>query len=256
MRSSIRCFGRHRDGASGSGRKAIVTTINSESGISRRDARADSLRRRGELSESWNLKFTPSLSLRLQPGWHCDRRAVPTFKLNLKASLTSSEQARLREHICIGAAVSSSDPGSKLFQAARAANTVTVLDGCRRRWEKILRFSWQTMATEFNYTARFRILLFFTLHLNIEIQSSNDSDSLEILGRSGRQCVLHYRPWQEDNLQNSGNGTEVLTTSQKHALRLIVITYRRAESFLRLLKSLLKASYNNESVALDILIDR
>ena len=73
-----------------------------------------------------------------------------------------------------------------------------------------------------------------------------------------KPCTLVRIPWISKDWPIDANQghLKIEDIDQEYALRVLVLTFRRANSLLRLLQSLLAAEYHYDSVALDILIDR
>jgi hypothetical protein len=74
-------------------------------------------------------------------------------------------------------------------------------------------------------------------------------------------CTLHTRAWLDKDwpygqTNEYHEGNEHGERRQEYPLRLLVLTYRRANSLVRLLNSLENGNYSGDSVALDIFIDR
>jgi hypothetical protein len=63
-----------------------------------------------------------------------------------------------------------------------------------------------------------------------------------------QRCEHHYAPWIDKDWPIPDGEFE----QTEYDLRLIVFTFRRAKSFIRLIDSLMDASYVNDVVALDI----
>ena len=99
----------------------------------------------------------------------------------------------------------------------------------------------------------FMVLLIFKLHTGKPCLAELTTDGT--MSSDGKRCELNYVPWVDKDWPKSDAANQA-SSKPEYDLRLIVFTFRRAKSFLRLIDSLMNASYVNDVVALDILLDR
>jgi hypothetical protein len=98
-------------------------------------------------------------------------------------------------------------------------------------------------------------LLIVKLYTGIMLTCSAEFSTDGKMSSDERRCELYYVPWIDKDWPKSDAANQASSKSEND-LRLIVFTFRRAKSFLRLIDSLMNASYVNDVVALDILLDR
>jgi hypothetical protein len=96
-------------------------------------------------------------------------------------------------------------------------------------------------------------LLIVKLHTGIICSAEFSMDGK--MSSDGRRCELYYVPWIDKDWPKS-DAADQASSKSENDLRLIIFTFQRAKSFLRLIDSLMNASYVNDVVALDILLDR
>ncbi len=96
----------------------------------------------------------------------------------------------------------------------------------------------------------------FRIAFDIVVEGREDS-----MYASNPLCTLHNSVWLDKDwpFGQSDEDQQAFVYGvrrKEYPLRLLVLTYRRANSLLRLLNSLQNATYFGDSVALDIFIDR
>jgi hypothetical protein len=104
-----------------------------------------------------------------------------------------------------------------------------------------------------------RVAFNYIFHIQFDSEATDETDPS--FGRSstafsntsvGGHCSFHYTPWNRPALDEN----IVHDDHPEYPLRILVLTYRRHRSLLRLLSSLAAADYQGDVAALDILVDR